>query len=156
MNVAEDLVRRSLLAHESDAPDESPLLASVGAGIARRRRVQWVSVTGVAAAVVAVIMAATLVVHGSSDSRGPAVPASSAVPVPAGMQPVSYRGVTVFVPASWKINATHCGTALQDTVIVETGHHECLSGPANTPGIGRRAASPHPRLPRPGAGTPST
>lgn len=119
MNVTEDQVRQSLLAHEAEAPDDSGLLSSVRAGIGRRRRLQWARAAGVAAAVVAVVVAANLVVHDSGDPRRPVTPATtSAVPVPPGMQPVSYHGVTVFVPASWRMDALTCGKALEGTVIV--------------------------------------
>jgi len=121
VNVTEDLLRQSLLAHEADAPDGSALLASVRAGVARHRRLQWARVAGAAAAVVAVIAAASIVASGSSPgSRRAVVPAASpsAVSVPPGTQPVSFHGVTVFVPASWRIGAQRCGTPVGDTVIL--------------------------------------
>jgi hypothetical protein len=123
MNVTEDVVRRSLLAHEAEAPDDSGLLVSVRAGVARRRRLQWVRAAGAAAAVVAVVAGATLVADAPSRGSRRAVPpaASPAVPIPAGTQPVSFHGVTVFVPLHWRLNALRCGTPVEDTVVVSPG-----------------------------------
>jgi len=43
------------------------------------------------------------------------------------MQPVSFHGMQVFVPASWRLNDTRCGTPQSNTAIVEIGFSEtCL------------------------------
>lgn len=119
MNVTEDLVRRSLLAHEAEAPDDSGLLVSVRAGVARRRRLQWVRAVGAAAAVVAVVAGAVVADASSRGSRRAVPPAASpSVQIPAGTQPVSFHGVTVFVPANWRIGAQRCGTPVENTVIL--------------------------------------
>jgi hypothetical protein len=47
---------------------------------------------------------------------------STADPVPADdTQAISYHGIEMRVPASWKVNDTYCGTPMHDTVVVAQG-----------------------------------
>jgi len=47
--------------------------------------------------------------------------------VPVGMQPVSYHGIEMFVPAAWTPNDENCGTPLHDTVLIGDGYDaDCL------------------------------
>ena len=53
---------------------------------------------------------------------GRAAPTPVARPaVPPGTQVVSYRGIEVFVPREWRIDATRCGTPVEDTVVLPGG-----------------------------------
>lgn len=98
----------------------------VGATRRRRRRTAGVSVLG-AAAVAAVIGGATLLTGPPQAGPPVATPAPTAAAVPDGMRLVGRGHVAIAVPAQWATNATRCGTAQEDTVVIENDATFCLS-----------------------------
>ena len=137
MDRLEELVRDALSVHAGDAPGGTDLLDSLRARTPRRRY-QWAVVATAAAAVVGLIVGLAIALPKSHHAAGPldtprlVTPSPQPSPlVPPGMQPVSYHGVEVFVPARWKINAYGCGfQARQDTVIIPEGAAAaCLQSP---------------------------
>lgn len=111
MSLLEDLVRKTLVAHENEGSDPARVLAGVRAGLLRRRRRDQ-ALVGVLIAALAATTGGVLfaIVH-----RSPSV--SPVTSIPPGTQPVSFHGVEIFVPAQWKLNNTDCGTPVADTVI---------------------------------------
>ena len=50
--------------------------------------------------------------------------------IPHGMQPISFHGMQLFVPASWPKHNTDCGIPISDTAIIEIGFEEtCYFSP---------------------------
>lgn len=115
----EDLVRETLAAHQAQAPDGTGLLDAVAQGTARRRRRGWLAVGAAAAAVTALIAGVVTVTSAGRPVTGALAPTGPGVPADA--QAVTVHGVEVFVPATWKINKTRCGTPTEDTVIFDDG-----------------------------------
>lgn len=102
--------------------------------VERFRRSKLAPILAVAAAAVLVACLAVgvaLVPRGRHHSPAeastahPITPSSSPTrvvkPAPSGHQNVSYRGLTVTVPAAWPLNAVQCGTPVQNTVWFEDG-----------------------------------
>jgi len=57
----------------------------------------------------------------TSADPAPSTSPTQAARIPDGYQAVTYRGLTVDVPATWPINAAACGTPLRDTVLMVGG-----------------------------------
>lgn len=113
-----DAVRAAVQEHVDAEPvDASALLAGV---LRRRARRRWAAPAAVAAAV-ALVVAGAVLLRPAGTSRAPAQPA-----VPAGQQAVSWHGVQVLVPASWKVDDTFCGTPQSDTVVRRGDGRDCL------------------------------
>jgi hypothetical protein len=84
----------------------------------------WV-VLGAAAAVMAVaVVVPSLLDDGGSP--GPDVATQPAPVAPAGQRAVSWHGVQVFVPVTWKLEDLHCHQAQSDTVVRPGGRDDCL------------------------------
>lgn len=129
MDRLENLVRESLSAHADEAPDSVGLLDAVHDRTTRRRRRVWLATASSAAAVVAVVAGVLIATAGQNERvtpiTSPAPSVTTDAETPAGEQIVSYHGVEVFVPASWKINDVRCGTPLHDTVITQAASTLC-------------------------------
>lgn len=81
---------------------------------------RWGSTAAVLASVAAVVAVALVipVVRGTTSSAPAVQPSSSAAPaVPAGKQAVSWHGVQLLVPSTWKLDDARCGTPQHDTVL---------------------------------------
>src|SRR5579862_1767102 len=99
MNDIEQLVRDTLVAHETQAPPGSNLLASTRNRIARHRRVR---LTASVATLIALVVAAGALIGLEGGGSSPAsLTARSGTglgpPIPNGMQAVSFHGVQVFL-----------------------------------------------------------
>lgn len=104
-------------------------------GVQTRQRVRRVhagrvAVLAAATATVLVAVGATALVPHHRAAKGP-TPAKDAVP--AGMQAVSWHGVEVLVPGSWRIGDQRCGTPQSDTVLVPGFRLDC--GGRAVPGL---------------------
>lgn len=157
MTDLEHLVRDALAFHAGGAPDAERLLHEVHERAARERRRSWSAVVLAAAAGTAVVVAVAAQAPGAdpmpdtgqvagaeqgqdteaasgADATAPGPTSTDAVP--AGLQPVSFHGVEVLVPASWSINAIRCGsTPTQDTVVIEDGSPQAACLQAQPPGL---------------------
>ncbi len=128
MNSLEDLVRDALAerAHDVDGLD----LTTFDARPAARRR-RWVAVGTVVAVAAALVVAVVLVAPWRGAPHRNATPAAIPSP-PTGMQWVSYHGITLTVPASWKLDpATICAPPASDSVFVAHGSSSIASCPAH-------------------------
>jgi hypothetical protein len=119
-----DLLERAGGRTEVGAPPIDAMRA--GATRRRRRRTAGVSLIG-AAAVAAVIGGATLLTGPPRAGIPVATPTPTAAAVPEGMRLVGRGQVAIAVPAQWATNATRCGTAQKDTVVLENDATFCLS-----------------------------
>lgn len=72
---------------------------------------RWPRAFATAVATIATAVGVTLATRGAHGSSHP-----SFTP-PSGWQPVSYRGVQLYVPASWRLTANNCATGPGDTLI---------------------------------------
>jgi hypothetical protein len=85
--------------------------------------VRWVA-GGIAVAALATLVLIA-VNDGSTPSRMPSTTqiAGRLAPTvaPPGTRPVTFHGLTVFVPSSWATDAVKCGAPLRDTVFFEDG-----------------------------------
>lgn len=97
---------------------------------ARRVHARRVAVLAAATASVLVAVGATALVPHHRAAKGP-TPAKDAVP--AGMQAVSWHGVEVLVPSSWRIGDQRCGTPESNTVLVPGFRLDC--GRRAVPGL---------------------
>jgi hypothetical protein len=109
-----DLVRETLAEHSEAAPQGSALLESVRHGIKWSRRRRALGISSTTLALVGVVAAAAFLA--SPDPQTPPQIALGGHAAPPGMQAVSYRGVELFVPADWQLDATRCGTPVKNTV----------------------------------------
>jgi hypothetical protein len=128
----ESRVKASIIGAAAQLPDQPNLFLSVR----RRRRDHRIRV-GVATtlAVIGFSGAAGVLV---SQLKGTSTPdslvlADDGPAPPPGQQAVSFHGAQVFVPSSWKLNATRCGTPTENTVLlpggaVETCHISRVGG----------------------------
>ena len=106
-----DLLERTA----EQTPVGPPPLDSLYAGAARRRHRRTAGlVAATVVAVAAVIGASTLVIF-----RGPTASVTSSTPVPPAMRLVGFGHGAIAVPASWPTNKSHCGTPVQDTVLID-------------------------------------
>jgi hypothetical protein len=124
MTRLEELITDTLAARAGEAPDTSRLLVRVRTGTETPRRSSWAVVGVAAAAVVTVVVGIATLTSGPPHQPAPTATSHKPVtapPIPAGTQLVSYHGVQVFVPSSWKLEDTRCGTPMHDTAIVEDG-----------------------------------
>lgn len=82
----------------------------------------------VVAAVAAVVAVAVVVPSLLDDAGdpGPDVAAQPAPAPPAGQRAVSWHGVQVFVPATWKLEDLYCHQPQSDTVVRPGGRDDCL------------------------------
>lgn len=82
----------------------------------RRRRVVWTVAT-------AAVVAAALVVGVATwqGSRHRAASSGVVAPVPAGLQEVSYHGITLDVPSSWVVTRAWCSAPTVDAVVPDDG-----------------------------------
>ncbi|MCW2777021.1 MAG: hypothetical protein JWN17_746 [Frankiales bacterium] len=130
MSALDDVLRSSVDAHVGAPVDAGALL--VGAtrtASRRRRRTRAAAVVAVAASVAAVVTGAGVLRADEPDA--PAAPVAH--PVPAGQQAVSWHGVQVLVPASWRLDALRCTQAAADTVLRPGARLTCLARQA--PGL---------------------
>jgi len=98
--------------------------------IHRRRRNTATGALASCIAVAAVAIGGFAVAGGVGQHNAAAERYSSPAPVPPGMKSLSYHGVEFAAPASWPINATRCGTAIRETVIMPvTAMPACLIKP---------------------------
>jgi hypothetical protein len=105
------------------ALDERPSDVRIEAAPAARRHRRWVAPLIAAAAVVVVAAGALAAAQlaGRHSSHRPAAPSPSVslpAPVPAGQQRITYHGLAVDVPSSWRLNDARCGTPIHDTVML--------------------------------------
>ncbi len=130
MSRLEALISDTLVAHEGDAPEGANLVGDVRARAAHHRAGQWGAAGLAAAAVILVILgvAAVMPAGGNGRSRSPVAALSGTL-----TQSVSYHGVEVRVPASWRVNDTRCGTPMHDTVLIEDGSPTTLCGVLRPP-----------------------
>jgi hypothetical protein len=104
MNRLEELVRDSLAEHAHEAPDGSELVAALRREHPKPRR-EWL-LAGLAAAVVIAAVAATVVVVRESSGGHRARPTATGVPT--GMWAVSFHGIEILVPDSWRSGTERC------------------------------------------------
>jgi hypothetical protein len=123
-----DAVERAVAAEPVDG---TLLLQRVRAAERRSRRKTW---TGGAAAVAsaAAVLAVAVAVPSLLDQPTPPPPAAPA-PAPDGQRAVSWHGVQLYVPETWKLHDARCGTAQSDTVLVPGPVNLCL--PPYVPGL---------------------
>lgn len=123
-------LRRSI-AIAVDAPaDPTGLLRGVEtsrSALARRDRRR-----AVAAAIAAVVAVAGVAVL-PELRRDEAAPPVATVDVPTGSQAVSWHGVQVLVPATWRLDDQRCGVAQTSTVLLPGFRNSCL--PPYIPGL---------------------
>lgn len=124
-----DAVERAVAAEPVDG---TLLLQRVRAAERRGRRRVW---AGGAAAVAsaAAVVAVAVVMPGLVSQPAPAPPVAAPEPVPDGQQAVSWHGVQLYVPETWKLHDSHCGTPQSDTVLVPGSVDLCL--PPYVPGL---------------------
>jgi hypothetical protein len=119
----EAALKVSLAEAVAQLEDEPALLV----GIRRRRRARRLRL-GAAAALAAVGLtgAGVVVVSQVKGTHRPdsLVPTDDGPTPPAGQQAVSFHGIQLFVPGSWKLNATRCGTPTENTVLFPDGMSE--------------------------------
>lgn len=125
MNSLDDLIRDTLAgrAHDVDG------LALAATPPPRRSGRRWVAVGTVVAVAAAILVAVVLVApwRGASDRN--AGPATAPTP-PAGMQWVSYHGITLTVPDSWATGIFFCTRPDRSAVrIGEWSGHSCAANP---------------------------
>lgn len=118
MTDLEELVRATLADRADDAPTPDRLVDSVRARRHRMRRSrQALAVVAVAAATAAaVVIPLTLTASPHQTNKHVDAP-----PKPPTEQVIGFHGIEITVPASWKMNATRCGTPVADTVIRDSG-----------------------------------
>lgn len=110
-----DLIRETLTERSEAAPQDAALLESVRHGIKRARLRRALGASTTTLALVGMMVAAGISI--SSHSDRPSQVALGSGDVPPGMQAVSFRGVELLVPADWPLDATKCGTPIDNTVL---------------------------------------
>lgn len=87
---------------------------------ARRRRTAW-TIAGAAAAAALVAAGTQIVSDRLPGSNDPTRPAPTADAVPDGMRLVAIGRAAIAVPKGWSTGKMHCGTPLEDTVVIDPG-----------------------------------
>jgi DNA-directed RNA polymerase specialized sigma24 family protein len=116
----ERMVGDVIRSHEFESPRGDGLLGEVrerGVHVRRRR----LSVVAVATVAVAALVGSA-VVGGSAPKNARKTADFSGVidaPRPPGTQPVSYHGVEIFVPDTWRLDVDQCRTPQRNAVLIE-------------------------------------
>jgi hypothetical protein len=129
----ESALKVSLAEAVAQLPDDPALLL----GTRRRRRVRRLRLGAAAAlAAVGLMGAGVVLVSQVTGTHRPdsLVPTDDGPPPPAGQQAVAFHGIQLFVPGTWRLNATRCGRPTENTVLLPGGGAELCAMPP-VPGL---------------------
>lgn len=135
--MTDEVIRGRLLALTSDLPGGPVVLPADLVAVAHRRMRRR---RGALGALVSVLVVAAAGLGLASTGAGRPVRSLNPVtapsdPLPAAWQSVGFYGVSIHVPADWKIDATRCGTPMQNTVVRDNGQATALCSVGQPPGL---------------------